>query len=247
MRSFASRLAVLLAIAGGGLALAASHDFAAERRAMVAAIQLHVTRSAEMTGVPRIDERVLAAFAKVPRHVFVPPPLVDYAYEDTPLPLGHGQNLTQPFLAALMTQVLEIKPGESVFETGTDTGYQAAILVELGARVYSMEIVEPLFDVAKRIFAQHQAYRAINLRLGDGYYGWSAHSPYDAMLIKESAAAVPPPLLAQLKPGGRMIIPLGPPSGPQFLTLVRKDANGAVRENKLLPVRFTPFQGGDRI
>ena len=218
----------------------------AERMAMVGDIKRSAVRTERMTGIGEIDPRVLTAFAIVPRHIFVPPQLVPHAYADTPLPLGFGQNLTQPFVAALMTHLLGINPGDRVFETGTDTGYHAAILMELGARVFSVEIVAPLPAVAKRL-VEIQGYGRITLRLGDGYYGWAEHAPYDAMLIKESSASVPAALLRQLKPGGRMVIPLGPPDGPQYLTLVRKDREGNIEQDAILPVGFAPFQGGDRI
>jgi protein-L-isoaspartate(D-aspartate) O-methyltransferase len=201
---------------------------------------------APITGVDAIAPEILAAFGEVPRHLFVPAAFAQFAYLDRPLPLGHGQNLTQPSVAALMTQLIEPKRGMRVFETGTDTGYQAAILARLGCDVYSMEVVEPLLRVAEEIFRRRDFGR-IRLRVGDGWYGWPEAAPFDAMLIKESATHVPPPLLAQLRPGGRMVIPLGPPDGEQWLTLVTRRADGATGEHEVLPVRFAPFQGGERI
>ncbi len=242
MRSFGWLLIAALLVAAGG-PRAQAPDFAVERRAMVREIELNALGLAPVTGVSVLDARVLAAFATVARHRFVPERLGELAYADTPLPLGHGQSLSQPFLAALMTHVLAIKPGDRVLETGTDTGYQAAILAALGARVYSVEIVEPLHEIARHLLDGEQA---IALKLGDGYLGWDTHAPYDAMLIKESAVALPPALVRQLKPGGRMVIPLGPPEGPQALTLVVKREDGRLLSTPLLPVRFTPFQGGTR-
>jgi protein-L-isoaspartate(D-aspartate) O-methyltransferase len=245
MRLIACILAVVALLSAPCLS-AEEPEIVQARRAMVRQIERNVAETAAITGVSELDARVLAAFVKVPRHLFVPDPLIRYAYADTPLPLGHGQSLSQPFLAALMTHILEIKAGEAVFETGTDTGYQAAILAELGARVFTMEIIEPLWEFARDVLRDN-GYAGIAIELGDGYYGWPAHAPYDAMLIKESADDVPPALLQQLKHGGRMVIPLGPADGTQFLTLIRKLENGRIERHELLPVRFTPFQLGRRI
>jgi protein-L-isoaspartate(D-aspartate) O-methyltransferase len=239
--------ALLLAAwaAAGATDPAVADEAERARRAMVALIDRVIEASAGETGIARIDPRVAAAMLKVPRHRFVPPPLEPFAYADTPLPLGHGQNLTQPFLAAFMTHVLEIKPGDKVFETGTDTGYHAAVLAEMGAEVYSVEIVEPLLKVARRLLPE-LGYDKVRLRGADGYNGWAEHAPYDAILVKESSVDIPPPLLRQLKPGGRMMIPLGPPDGQQFLTLVTKNPDGTVRQKRYFAVRFAPFQGGER-
>ena len=221
-------------------------DFAAARQEMVRQIEFAAAVFGPATGFPAIDRRVLDAFEKVPRHRFVPPPLVPYAYMNTPLPLGHEQNLTQPFLLVLMTQALQLKPGDRVFETGTDTGYQAAILAELGAQVFSVEIVEPLLDIAKQLLPA-LGYGSVALQLGDGYHGWAENGPYDAMFIKESVDEIPGALWRQLKSGGRMVIPLGPPDGEQVLTLAIKREDGRAERIPLLPVRFAPFQSGRRI
>ena len=221
-------------------------DYTAARQEMVLQIEYTTAILGQVTGFPVIERRVLEAYAKVPRHRFVPPSLVPYAYRNIPLPLGYEQNLTQPSLLALMTQALQLKPGDRVFETGTDTGYQAAILAELKAQVYSMEIVEPLFDIAKQLLPL-LGYGSVALQLGDGYHGWAENGPYDAMLIKESVDEIPGALWQQLKPGGRMVIPLGPPDGDQVLTLAIKRADGRAERIPLLPVRFAPFQGGRRI
>jgi protein-L-isoaspartate(D-aspartate) O-methyltransferase len=237
-------LAPILAGAGRPGRVEAQADPALARRSMVETIERLVDATREITGIASLDGRVLAAMLKVPRHLFVPPQLRDYAYADTPLPLGQGQNLAQPYIAAVMTHLLEIRPGEKVYETGTDTGYHAAILAELGAEVYSVEIVEPLLQVARRVLPE-AGYPRVHLRVADGYAGWPDHAPYDAILVKESSIEVPPPLLRQLKPGGRMVIPLGPPDGPQFLTVVRKGLDGTVQQKRYFAVRFTPFQGGE--
>ena len=238
--------AAALLLAGALAAPAAAQQAEAIRRAnMVAVIEVLFEATAEQTGMAALDARVAEAFRKVPRDRFLPPVLRELAYADTPLPLGHGQNLAQPYLAALMTQMLAPKPGEKVFETGTDVGYHAAILSELGAEVYSVEIVEPLLGVARKVLPA-LGYGRVRLKQGDGYLGWAEHAPYDAILVKESSLEIPPALLRQLKAGGRMVIPLGPPEGPQFLTLVEKQADGRLKQKRHLPVRFTPFQGGER-
>ena len=239
----------VLGVAGAALARAAfgqEDGQEAARRALVERIELGIRAMAPVTGVDALAPEIVAAFAAVPRHLFVPAALQPYAYLDRPLPLGHGQNISQPSVAALMTQLIEPRAGMRVFETGTDTGYQAAILGRLGLEVFSMEVVEPLLRVAEEIFRRRDFGR-VSLRLGDGWYGWPEAAPFDAMLIKESATHVPPPLLGQLRSGGRMVIPLGPPEGEQWLTLVTKRADGPSTEQPLLPVRFTPFQGGERI
>lgn len=244
-RLIAGPLVVLLALLPAGSSHAQEDAFAAARKDLAARIQQASAGFSALTGAAGIDARVLEAFAKVPRHRFVPGLLVPFAYQDAPLPLGYEQNLTQPSLLALMTQVLEIKPGQRVFETGTDTGYQAAILAELGAEVFSMEIVQPLLDIA-RVLLPALGYKGISLAQGDGSSGWAEKAPFDAIMVKESAPEIPPALWRQLKPGGRMVIPLGPAEGPQVLTLAIKHADGRVERRALLPVRFAPFQGGER-
>jgi len=242
------RRAMLGGLAGAMLARGAHAQGAdvAARRALVEEIDEAIRALAPITGVERLAPEILDAFLAVPRHLFVPPPLVPFAYRDRPLPLGYGQNLAQPSITALMTQLIEPRRDMRVFETGTDTGFQAAILARLGADVFSMEIVEPLLRFAREVLARHDFGR-IQLRLGDGWYGWQDAAPFDAILAKESASDVPPPLLAQLAPGGRLVIPLGPPEGEQWLTIVTRRADGAVSERRVLPVRFAPFQGGERI
>ena len=169
----------------------------------------------------------------MPRHAFVPAPLLDYAYGDSPLPLGYGQNISQPFIVALMTQLLGVEEGDVVFETGTGAGYHAALLAELGARVYSVEVVEPL---ARQAIDNLRSTGRTEIRVkpGDWYYGWREHGPYDAILIKEAIDHVPPPLLSQLKIGGRIVMPLGPKQGPQYLSVIEKLADGTVEDQRIL-------------
>ena len=239
--------AVLLVLAGcASVNREAESDYAAERREMVAVIEETAKLAGRRIGISEFDERVLRAMAAVPRHEFVPEPLRPLAYAETPLPIGLGQNLTMPFITALVTDLLRIEPGDVVLETGTDTGYQAAIFAEMGAKVYSIEIIEPHYRAAERLLAE-QHRRNVFLRLGDGFFGWPEAGPFDAILIKESMDELPAPLLNQLRRGGRMVLPLGPASGAQQLTLIEKTMDGRIRQRSIMPVRFAPMQGGERI
>ena len=242
-RTFASVLCLLGSLIAS-TAHAAANDVAA-RAEMVRVVELQVAMLSAETGIEQIDPRVLDAMRAVPRHVFVPEPLRAYAYGDHPLPVTADQNIAAPLLAALMAHLAEVKAGSVVFETGTDVGYQAALLSELGAEVYSVELDEPLADQAARLLKDLH-YDHVHVQAADGYFGWAAHAPYDAMIIKEAIDHVPPPLLGQLKRGGRMVLPLGPAGGPQYLTVIAKGANGKVSEQRIMPVRFSPLQGGER-
>jgi protein-L-isoaspartate(D-aspartate) O-methyltransferase len=220
--------------------------YSAARAAMVARILQHAQALKRQTGRKLPDARVLEAMGTVPRHEFVPERLRRYAYLDTPLPLGHGQSISQPFVIALMTDLGRVRQTDVVFETGTGAGYHAAVLARLARRVVSVEVIAPL---ARRAAAtlKRLGYANVRVHIGDGYYGWTAGAPYDAIIVKEAVGHVPEPLLDQLKPGGRLVIPLGPRDGTQQLTLVEKGADGKLREREILPVRFTPMQGGERI
>ncbi len=223
----------------------AAPDLTAQRARMVGLVREEARLAAEFTGVEELDPRVLAAMGEVPRHEFVPEPLVPYAYLPVPLPVHPEQRLAAPFLVALMTHLAQVEPGDRVLETGTGEGYHAAVLARLGAEVYSVEVVPGLArDAARRLAAL--GYAGVRVREGDGYEGWPGAAPFDAIVVKEAVDHVPGPLLAQLKPGGRLVLPLGPPEGHQLLTVVHKNADGSYREERVLPVRFTPFQGGER-
>ncbi len=227
------------------LALAQESDFRSLRSEMVNLIEIQVLLSGEQTGIDELDPRVAEVMREVPRHAFVPEPLQRYAYSDQPLPVGHDQNISSPFLIALMTQLAELDDKDVVFETGTGAGYHAAVLSRLAAEVYSVEVVEPLaHEVGPRL--KDLGYANVRAKHGDGYYGWAAHAPYDAIIVKEAVDHVPDPLMKQLRPGGRLVIPLGPPKGPQVLTVVRKGSNGKVTRRPVLPVIFSPLQGGER-
>jgi protein-L-isoaspartate(D-aspartate) O-methyltransferase len=185
------------------------------------------------------DERVLAAMARVPRHLFVPESERDAAYADHPLPIGHGQTISQPYIVAYMSEALRIRPSDRVLEIGTGSGYQAAILAELAGKVFTMEIVEPLADRARATLAD-LGYRTVEVRTGNGYLGWPERAPFDRIMVTAAPEQVPPALEAQLAEGGIMVIPVGAPT--QVLTVIRRTADGLVTE-RTLPVLFVPMVG----
>ncbi len=189
------------------------------------------------------DSRVLDAMRRVPRHELVPADLRKHAYEDRPLPIGHGQTISQPYVVAFMTEKLEPRPRDRVLEIGTGSGYQAAVLAELVAEVYSIEIVEPLAERAAADLAR-LGYDNIHLRAGDGYRGWPEAAPFDAIIVTCAPEAVPDPLVDQLREGGRMVIPVGA-SGNQQLVLMHK-VGGVLEKRSVLPVRFVPMTGEAR-
>ncbi|MCX7712923.1 MAG: protein-L-isoaspartate(D-aspartate) O-methyltransferase [Chthoniobacterales bacterium] len=185
------------------------------------------------------DERVLNAMRKVPRHEFVPEKYRSEAYEDHPLPIGHGQTISQPYIVAFMTEKIAPKPTDRILEIGTGSGYQAAILAELAAEVYSIEIIEPLAEFA-RSNLQRLGYKNVHIRTGDGYLGWPEAAPFDAIIVTCAPNEIPPPLIAQLREGGRMIIPVG--NAFQQLILLEK-REGSLHQQAVLPVRFVPMTG----
>jgi len=219
---------------------------AVARDYMVTVVEREVELLSSKTGIDAIDPRILEAMRQVPRHDFVPDEIKAYAYNSHPLPIGYGQNLAAPLLIALMTHLAELKPDDVVFETGTGAGYHAAVLSRLVKRIYSVEVIEPLADQAAEML-RHRSDGNVMVHSGDGYQGWPAHAPYDAMIIKESLDHIPMPLLRQLKPGGRLVIPLGPPDGAQDLTVIRRTADGRLTQKNIMPVRFSPMQGGERL
>lgn len=217
--------------------------FAAERRAMVAEITALAQATKSETGQGAFSPGVLETMGKVPRHRFVPQEVERYAYRNRPLPIGYGQTISQPFLVAYMTELLHVDKNSKVLEIGTGSGYQAAILGELVKEVYTIEIVEPLAARATEALKAN-GYINVQVRAGDGYYGWENHAPFDAIIVTAAASHVPPPLIQQLKRGGRMLIPLGSGFMPQHLVLVEKDMQGRVHTRELLPVQFVPLTGG---
>ena len=213
---------------------------AAARARMVAEVASMARETGAETGRPRFGEGVMAAMGKVPRHRFVPALQDIFAYDNRPLPIGEGQTISQPYIVALMTDLLDLKSTDTVLEVGTGSGYQAAVLAELVAKVYTIEIVAPLGKRAMQLLGE-LGYRNVDVRIGDGYGGWPAAAPFDAIIVTAAPAAVPQPLIDQLKPGGRMVIPVGGPSDVQHLLLVEKQSDGRTATRRTLPVRFVPL------
>ena len=212
------------------------HHLAILRRHMVEVIAIHAELSEELIGRAQLDPRVIAAMEEVPRHCFVPEPLRALAYQDTPLPIGFEKTVSQPFIVALMTDLLAVEPSSRVLEVGTGLGYQAAVLSRLVEHVWTIEIIEELAQSAEaRLGAL--GYGNVTIRIGDGTSGWAEHAPFDRILVAAGAEEVPGALLEQLAAGGRMVIPTGPQDRQQ-LTLILKGPAGAVRSTPIMPVRF---------
>ena len=221
---------------------ASGQDFAAERRRMVEEIAAVARQTRAEVGKPAFDERVMSVLARVPRHAFVPADQVANAYQNRPLPIGHGQTISQPYIVALMTDLARAEPQHKVLEVGTGSGYQAAVMAHLAKSVHTIEIVEPLgVQAAQRLKAQ--GYANVQVRIGDGYNGWEEQAPFDVILVTAAASHIPPPLLRQLKPGGRMVIPVGPAFLVQQLMLVEKNLDGTMSTRQILPVAFVPLTG----
>jgi protein-L-isoaspartate(D-aspartate) O-methyltransferase len=218
---------------------AAAREDAAARAALVDEVVATQARHGDRP----LDPAVLAALGRTPRHRFVPPDQVAAAYANRPLPIGHGQTISQPYIVALMTDLLDVGPGARVLEVGTGSGYQAAVLAELGVTVFTLEIVEPLAREATARLAA-LGYDRVSVRHGDGYYGWPEQAPFDAVIVTAAASHIPPPLVDQLRPGGRMVIPVGSRFFTQHLMLVDKQLDGTPTVRQLLPVRFVPLTGG---
>ncbi|MGK2906327.1 MAG: protein-L-isoaspartate(D-aspartate) O-methyltransferase [Desulfuromonadales bacterium] len=200
-----------------------------------------VTEQIEVRGVK--DPVTLSAMREVPRHRFVPSAQAPFAYDDRPLPIGHGQTISQPFIVAYMTEIIHPGPGKKILEVGTGSGYQAAILAATGAEVYSIEIIPALADAAAERLHKH-GYATVETKTGDGYYGWAEHAPFDAIIVTAAAEFVPPPLIEQLKDAGLMVIPVGSPFFVQTMMLVQKRGE-AITSTNLMPVRFVPFRRGE--
>jgi len=194
------------------------------------------------TGKTKLSNTVINALLTVPRHKFVRPGDEKYAYENRPLRIGYGQTISQPYIVALMTELLDLKANDKVLEVGTGSGYQAAILAAIVKSVYSIEIVEPLAKQA-RLRLTKLRYNNVETRTGDGYYGWQDAAPFDAIVVTAAASHIPPPLIEQLKPGGLMVIPVGGQFFTQQLMLIEKKADGSVRSRQILPVSFVPLTG----
>jgi protein-L-isoaspartate(D-aspartate) O-methyltransferase len=221
---------------------ASDESFARERRQMVDEIASMARSTRQETGRERFAGRVMDAMGKVPRHRFVPERAVRGAYGNHPLAIGEGQTISQPYIVALSTDLIDPRPEHVVLEIGTGSGYQAAVLSELVRQVYSIEIVEPLGkSAAERLSAM--GYGNVAVRIGDGYRGWPEHAPFDGIVVTAAAPFIPEPLIAQLKPNGKMAIPIESPRGGQELVLVEKKADGTISQRVVLPVRFVPMTG----
>lgn len=214
----------------------AAGERTAERRRMVES-QIAASRGGRIP-VKRPD--VLAAMGAVPRHTMVPAHLRRNAYDDSPLPIGYGQTISQPYIVAIMTELLELSPQDKVLEIGTGSGYQAAVLAHITPHVYSIEIIEPLLEQASKVLAE-QGYDCVRVKHADGYYGWPEHGPYDAIIVTCAAGHLPPPLWEQLKEGGRMVIPIGGIYEVQRLVVLTKEEDGSRRSRTIMPVRFVPM------
>lgn len=217
---------------------ALAQDFAARRADLVDEVRQY----AELAGDEPIRDDVLQALNTVERHRFVPPDEIPYAYRNRPLSIGYGQTISQPYIVALMTDLLDPQPDDVVLEVGTGSGYQAAILSSLVSRVYTIEIVEGLADQAGERL-QRLGFENVVTRLGDGYFGWGEHAPFDGIIVTAAATHVPPPLIEQLKPGARMVIPVGGRFTTQWLLLIEKNDDGGVVTRQIAPVRFVPLTG----
>ena len=230
--------ALLLGLLVLAMPAMAAEDYAALRANLVEEVRTY----AGYAGDAPFSDEVLAVLGRVERHLFVPPEQARYAYENRPLPIGHGQTISQPYIVALMTDLLELDEKDVVLEVGTGSGYQAAVLAELVDHVYSIEIVEALAVSARERLAR-LGYDNVTTKLGDGYYGWEEHAPFEAIIVTAAASHVPPPLIEQLKPGGRMVIPVGGRFMTQLLLLLEKGDDGEIVTRQIGAVRFVPLTG----
>ena len=231
----------LLMQATGGIVEAQAGDaYEPQRSRMLGGIAAHARETRLETGRGALSERVMAAMAQVPRHEFVPESEQRNAYADRPLPIGMGQTISQPFIVALMTDFMDVRPGDRVLEVGTGSGYQAAVLAQLAGTVYTVEIVEPLARQARDRF-ERLGYRNVVARTGDGYRGWPEYAPFDSIMVTAAPREVPQPLIDQLKPGGRLVVPVGGQAAGQSLLVVEKQADGTIKRRTVLAVRFVPL------
>jgi len=238
LRLVSAQVALLL----GAAACAEPSDYASEREALVREIEQQVAATRRELGTDRLDPAVTNALRSVPRHELVPPALRDEAYANHPLPIGAGQTISQPYIVAIMSHLLDVGPGDKVYELGTGSGYQAAVLDEMGVEVYSVEIVPELAAQAREAL-QRLGYERVRVRAGDGYLGWPEASPFDGIIVTAAADHVPQPLIDQLAPHGRLVMPLGEAGWIQQLIVMEKTATGSLIRKNVLPVRFVPVTG----
>jgi protein-L-isoaspartate(D-aspartate) O-methyltransferase len=220
-----------------------AQDFAAQRSRMVAEVEAMYAETRRETGLAAMSPAVRAAMAKVERHRLVPREQQYAAYANRPLPIGSGQTISQPYIVALSTDLLQPRPEHVVLEVGTGSGYQAAVLAEVVQQVYTIELIESLGRTAAQRLAE-MGYRNVEVRIGDGYAGWPEKAPFDGIIVTAAAPKIPPALVQQLKPGGRMVIPVGGDGFIQYLKLVTKRADGGYDEREVIPVRFVPLVPG---
>ncbi len=220
-----------------------SQDYASQRARMVAEVHAMYAETRSETGVAAMSPAVREALGTVQRHRLVPPGEASRAYRNHPLPIGNGQTISQPYIVALSADLLNPKPGDTVLEVGTGSGYQAALLAHIVSRVYSIELIPSLGNEARKRL-EELGYANVEVRIGDGYAGWPEKAPFDGIVVTAAAPNVPQALVAQLKPGGRMVIPVGGEGEMQFLKVLTKRADGGVDEKRVLPVRFVPLVPG---
>ena len=225
--------------------LLAQQEYEAAHRKMIADINAMVVDTRSYTGIAALDEKVMQAMGVVPRHEFIPRSMREFAYLNNPLPIGEGQTVSQPYIVALMTHLMNVDKGAAVLEVGTGSGYQAAVLARLARHVYTIEIIETLGRRAENTLAR-LGFDNVTVRIGDGYIGWEEHAPFDAIIVTAAPEEVPQPLIDQLKPGARLVIPVGPQHGYQSLQVLEKQQSGEVKVTDILPVGFVPFVKGDR-
>lgn len=231
----------LLSLAVALVVAAQTVEYADLRAELVAEVEYYAELTGD-SGDGEFDEDVMTALRTVERHRFVPASEMRFAYENRPLPIGHGQTISQPYIVALMTDLIAPEPDDAVLEIGTGSGYQAAILAELVDHVYTIEIIEPLFSTATARL-ERLGYDNVTTRLGDGYYGWEEHGPFDAIVVTAAASHVPPPLIQQLRPGGRMVIPVGGHWMTQQLLLIERTREGEIVTRQISAVSFVPLTG----
>ena len=217
--------------------------FEEQRREMVAAIRMIAEDLAAEIGKTALDDRVLRAMAKVPRHEFVPIEVQPYAYLNRPLPIGFDKTISQPLMVAVMTDLLELTPDDVVLEIGTGLGYQSAVLAELAGTVYTVELIDELAQRAVQRL-KREGYANVEVHVGNGYFVWPQHAPFDKVIVTAAPDLIPPPLINQLKAGGRMVIPVGLPNA-QRLVVADKDMNGRVRTKEIMQVLFSLLEGSD--